>query len=253
MVATGSLDGRVAVITGSTRSIGRAIAEAFLADGATVVISGRSRDQGQAGPGGAGRRGQGRLPPLRRQQPGGHRGPRRLRRRAFRPARHLGQQRRRHLGLRPRPRAERRGVARRPRPEPQRLLLRHPPRAAEDAGGRLGPRHQHLLGRGQAGQQARDQPLHHQQARHPRPDQGDRLRVRHPGHHLQRHLPRRRRHRPDAGRRSGRGRGRGHLVRGVAGPASPSTPPPSRSPPWSRSRRSPRCSRATPARASPAR
>jgi 3-hydroxybutyrate dehydrogenase/3-oxoacyl-[acyl-carrier protein] reductase len=47
MVATGSLDGRVAVITGSTRSIGRAIAEAFLADGATVVLSGRSEIKGK--------------------------------------------------------------------------------------------------------------------------------------------------------------------------------------------------------------
>ncbi|MER6283088.1 SDR family NAD(P)-dependent oxidoreductase [Streptomyces sviceus] len=47
MVATGSLDGRVAVITGSTRSIGRAIAEAFVADGATVVISGRSEIKGK--------------------------------------------------------------------------------------------------------------------------------------------------------------------------------------------------------------
>ncbi|GAA2634420.1 SDR family NAD(P)-dependent oxidoreductase [Streptomyces vastus] len=47
MVATGSLDGRVAVITGSTRSIGRAIAEAFLADGATVVLSGRSETKGK--------------------------------------------------------------------------------------------------------------------------------------------------------------------------------------------------------------
>ncbi|MFE9442180.1 SDR family NAD(P)-dependent oxidoreductase [Streptomyces sp. NPDC006602] len=47
MVATGSLDGRVAVITGSTRSIGRAIAEAFLADGATVVLSGRSEVKGK--------------------------------------------------------------------------------------------------------------------------------------------------------------------------------------------------------------
>ncbi|WP_078973638.1 SDR family NAD(P)-dependent oxidoreductase [Streptomyces sp. MMG1533] len=47
MVASGSLDGRVAVITGSTRSIGRAIAEAFLADGATVVLSGRSEVKGK--------------------------------------------------------------------------------------------------------------------------------------------------------------------------------------------------------------
>ncbi|MDZ5621038.1 SDR family NAD(P)-dependent oxidoreductase [Nocardioides bizhenqiangii] len=40
------LDGKVAVITGSTRSIGRAIAEDFLAEGASVVLSGRSREKG---------------------------------------------------------------------------------------------------------------------------------------------------------------------------------------------------------------
>ena len=45
--ATGQLSGKVAAITGSTRSIGRAIAEAFLAEGARVVINGRSEDKGR--------------------------------------------------------------------------------------------------------------------------------------------------------------------------------------------------------------
>lgn len=43
----GKLDGKVACITGGTRSIGRAMADAFVAEGASVVVNGRDAVKGQ--------------------------------------------------------------------------------------------------------------------------------------------------------------------------------------------------------------
>lgn len=43
----GKLEGKVAAITGGTRSIGRAMADAFVAEGAKVVVNGRDEAKGQ--------------------------------------------------------------------------------------------------------------------------------------------------------------------------------------------------------------
>ena len=44
---SGQLDGRVALVTGGTRGLGWAIADAFLREGARVMVTGRSEEKGR--------------------------------------------------------------------------------------------------------------------------------------------------------------------------------------------------------------
>lgn len=45
---TGKLSGKVAIVVGSTSGIGEAVARRFAAEGASVVVSGRRKDEGEA-------------------------------------------------------------------------------------------------------------------------------------------------------------------------------------------------------------
>jgi 3-hydroxybutyrate dehydrogenase/3-oxoacyl-[acyl-carrier protein] reductase len=45
-MTVGVVDGKVALVTGGTRGIGRGVAEALIAEGAMVVVTGRSEEKG---------------------------------------------------------------------------------------------------------------------------------------------------------------------------------------------------------------
>src|SRR5680860_442231 len=48
MMVTGELNGRTAIVTGASRGIGLAVAEALIADGANVVLTSRHQEAADA-------------------------------------------------------------------------------------------------------------------------------------------------------------------------------------------------------------
>ena len=183
------LEGKVAAVTGGTRGIGRAIAEAFVREGAKVVINGRSEEKGQQA--------------LKEMDAGDAvvfvAGDAKLREDCERVVdatveqfgridimvNNAGGASNHAAGRRP----DRRGARRRAALEPVVDVLVHPALAAAHDPAEVGPDHQHQLGRGQVRQAGRVD-LRHRQARRQRADEGVRPRGRHARHHRQRPLPR---------------------------------------------------------------
>ena len=160
------LDKRVAVITGGTRGIGRGIAEAFAAQGAAVVLSGRSPEKGAQALDEMGIGDRAMFVPcdVRRRED----------------VENLIDQAVKRYGsadimVNNAGGSDRFALVHEMTDEAWQNALDFNLNAVfwgsrralvEHARARLGADHQHLLGRRQAGQQVRGQPLHHQQARH---------------------------------------------------------------------------------------
>ena len=153
-----SLAGQVALVTGSSRGLGFAMAEALAAHGALVVLNGRdpaSLEERAAALRARGQRAE--VACLRRHRRRRRRGRDRRDQRPPRAARHPGQQRR-HPAPRAADRVAGRGLGAGGRGQPLGLLQARARGGAGDARAGLGPDHQHGLG-----------------GRDPRPPDGPRL------------------------------------------------------------------------------
>ena len=216
----GRLDGKVAIVTGGAQGQGAAIARAFVAEGAQVVIADVAEEPGKALADELGsdartsrhhdvsdeavldRAGRGRQ-------------------RAVRAGQRAGQQRRHPALRRGRDDAGRRGRAALAG-QPARLLPRHAGGRADHEGRTAAARSSTPpRSRGSAGWPARDGVRRHQ-VRDPRHDQGaPRMELGPQGHPGQLGAPRHDRHRDDPRARRRRGDG----VRRHQGPAAPGRPP----------------------------
>ena len=148
----GKLDGKVACITGGTRSIGRGMAEAFLREGAKVVVNGRGEEKGRQALAEMGAGDNAEFFAGDMCQQADVEGSHRLHHRPLRTTRHLLPE----LGWCPADRAgrpdERRGVEAGGRLEPQPRLLGYAAGPAAHDPARKRADHRHIVGRGQARQ-----------------------------------------------------------------------------------------------------